>query len=146
MLRLGRLVCGRLLFALQILVLAGRLCLKNRFSPHRPATPTIFDCNNLPSVCSRLLPPFEPQRVNHPSTLGWLFSGSLFFVRIKRLALTVAARQCIKERNCFALCCPPFEPIAPNYIYTKNGNLTISRIAVFAALPYLFSNFQQIGY
>lgn len=32
---------------------------EKRFSPHRPSIPTIFDCNNLPSVCSRLLPPFE---------------------------------------------------------------------------------------
>ena len=32
---------------------------ENKFSPHRPSIPTIFDCNNLPSVCSRLLPPFE---------------------------------------------------------------------------------------
>ena len=32
---------------------------EKRFSPHRPSIPTIFDCNNLPSACSRLLPPFE---------------------------------------------------------------------------------------
>ena len=32
---------------------------ENKFSPHRPSTPTIFNCNNLPSVRSRLLPPVE---------------------------------------------------------------------------------------
>ncbi|MEE0915594.1 MAG: hypothetical protein U0L45_03715 [Alistipes sp.] len=32
---------------------------ENKFSSHRPSIPTIFDCNNLHTVCSRLLPPFE---------------------------------------------------------------------------------------
>ena len=32
---------------------------KSKFLPHRSSTPTIFNCNNLPSVRSRLLPPVE---------------------------------------------------------------------------------------
>jgi len=32
---------------------------KSKFLPHRSSIPTIFNCNNLPSVRSRLLPPVE---------------------------------------------------------------------------------------
>ncbi|MBQ7342251.1 MAG: hypothetical protein IJW42_03230, partial [Alistipes sp.] len=34
---------------------------ENIFSPHRPTTPTIFDCNHLLSVGSQLLRPFKSQ-------------------------------------------------------------------------------------
>ncbi len=52
LLRLGRLVCGQLLFACANPRACCAIVSKNRFLPHRPSTPTIFDCNNLPSVCS----------------------------------------------------------------------------------------------
>ena len=64
---------------------------EKRFSPHRPSIPTIFDCNNLPSVCSRLLPPFESRccvfdNLSRYCTIARraTFSRSSFFVRILR--------------------------------------------------------------
>ena len=75
---------------------------ENKFSPHRPSTPTIYDCNNLSSVCSRLLPPFEiydckidnlPRYCTSQATC----SGRLFRL-IKGLAQLVAPRQtCLRS-------------------------------------------------
>jgi hypothetical protein len=52
---------------------------ENSFSPHRPSTPTIFDCDNLPSVCSRLLPQFE--LAEHLINYLFFFGGIWFDVR-----------------------------------------------------------------
>ena len=71
---------------------------ENKFSPHRPSTPTIFDCNNLPSVCSRLLPPVESwcydSIICHDIAQATVCWQSLFFVRINGLGQLVAMWQC----------------------------------------------------
>ena len=36
---------------------------ENKFSPCRTTTTTIYDCNNLSAVCSRLRQPFESRRI-----------------------------------------------------------------------------------
>ena len=64
LLRLGRLVCGRLSFACANLRACCAIVAENEFSPHRPSTPTISDCDNPHLVCSRLLPPVESQNGN----------------------------------------------------------------------------------
>jgi hypothetical protein len=69
---------------------------EKRFSPHRPSIPTIFDCNNLPSVCSRLMPPFEPHCCVFDSLARCGTSTEqislLGFCLIKALAQLVAPR------------------------------------------------------
>ena len=103
MLRLGRLVFGRLLFACANYCACVKRSYENKFSkPHYP-TPTIYDCNNLPSVCSRLLPPFELyswkfDNLPRCGTSQATFSVA-FFVRLKALVQLVAPRQ-----SCLRLC------------------------------------------
>ena len=98
MLRHGRLVCGRLLFAGANIRVCCAIVPENEFSPHRPSIPTIFDCNNLPSVCSRLLPPFEIYDCKFDNlprcrTEQATHSGRLFRL-IKGLGRLVAVWQC----------------------------------------------------
>ena len=59
---------------------------EKRFSPHRPSVPTIFDCNNLPSVCSRLLPPFESRCCVFDNLLRYC---TIFIRRITTMLLFV---------------------------------------------------------
>ena len=51
---------------------------ENKFSPHHPPTPTIFDCNNLSLLCSRLQRTFEGGE--YQSLLGFRLCFLLFFV------------------------------------------------------------------
>ena len=57
----------------------------NKFSPHRPSNTAIFDCNNLPSVCSRLLPPFE----SPPWFIRFVVLGHLSTTKLTHLAREV---------------------------------------------------------
>ena len=93
--RLGRLVCVWLLFAVANLCLCLMIVFENNFSAIISQTQTIFDCNRLPSLCSRLLPPFE-SRVS----VMWRDNGIILLVSCK-LGQSVAFRAtCLRVAIC----------------------------------------------
>ena len=76
---------------------------ENKFSSHRPPIPTIFDCNNLHAVCTRLLPPFESVTIwriwgKWPcKTNGWTIVPKNLFSAIihqrQKIAIAIIADQ-----------------------------------------------------
>lgn len=65
------------LFAYANLRACCAIVLENKFSSHRPPTPPIYDCNNLPALCSRLLPPVEC--VGDVESMGTIEKSSFLF-------------------------------------------------------------------
>ena len=100
MLRLGRLVCGRLLFAAQIFVLAERLCSKINFRniAHQPRQSLIATTSLRSALgfCRRSSPCFVHLMGCSTSDCH---SAVAFFVRLKGLGQLVAPRQ-----SCLRLC------------------------------------------
>ena len=108
MLRLGRLVCGRLLFAAQIFVLAERLCSKINFRhiAHQPRQSLIATTSLRSALgfCRRSSPLCWFESLARCGTLQATYSGRLFRL-IKELVQSVSVWQyCLRLSNVQSCC------------------------------------------